>query len=88
MVRYVGLIHFTCQIGFCQTPVLVGLGLVLDFTLAWDNSNNNKLRLKLDPQMKSNHTFSVWWVAGLLVGRLEIWRLRLISTQGVVEVDV
>ena len=25
---------------FCQTPVL-GLGLGVDFTFAWDNNNNN-----------------------------------------------
>ena len=26
--------------GFCQTPVL-GLGLGVDYTFAWDNHNNN-----------------------------------------------
>ena len=26
---------------YCQTPVL-GLGLGVDFTLAWDNNNNKK----------------------------------------------
>ena len=38
---------------------------------------------KLDPQMKSNLTFSVGWVVGV-----EIWRVKQSSTQVEVEVGV
>ena len=37
--------------------------------------------------MKSNLTFSVGWLGGW-VGCLEIWRVKLILTQVVVEVEV
>ena len=32
--------HALHIVGYCQTPVL-GLGLGVDFTFAWDNHNNN-----------------------------------------------
>ena len=50
--------------------------------------SSSSVKVKLDPQMKANLTLSVEWVGGWVVGWVCGWRLRLISTQVVVEVEV
>ena len=38
------------NLNFCQTPVL-GLGLGVDFTFAWDNNNKNNKKKKKNPHL-------------------------------------
>ena len=57
--------------GYCQTPVL-GLGLGVDFTFAWDNNKNSK---DMNPHLN--------FMKGTVEGDKEHWIVIMDRGQGI-----